>query len=94
MQSVTAECPACGHRWKRDKIRYRGLIVHDLRRTGARNLRRAGVPETVIQVIGGWRSRSVFQRYAIVDQSDIAAAMDKLQASEREAEERLQVQLG
>lgn len=35
--------------------------------------------------IGGWRTRSVFERYAIVDQNDIAAAMKKLQASERKA---------
>jgi hypothetical protein len=38
--------------------------------------------------IGGWRTRSVFERYAIVDQNDIAAAMKKLQASEQEAAER------
>jgi len=36
--------------------------------------------------IGGWRTRSVFERYAIVDQNDIAAAMKKLQASEEKAE--------
>jgi len=36
--------------------------------------------------IGGWRTRSVFERYAIVDQNDIAAAMKKLQVSEQKAE--------
>lgn len=36
--------------------------------------------------IGGWRTRSVFERYAIVDQNDIAVAMKKLQASEQEAQ--------
>jgi hypothetical protein len=36
--------------------------------------------------IGGWRTRLVFERYAIVDQNDIAAAMKKLQASEEKAE--------
>jgi hypothetical protein len=35
--------------------------------------------------IGGWRTRSVFEHYAIVDQNDIAAAMKKLQASEQAA---------
>jgi integrase len=63
-----------------------GLLFHDLRRTAARNLRRAGIAEGVIMKIGGWRTRSVFERYAIVDQNDIAAAMKKLQASEQEAE--------
>ena len=60
-----------------------GLLFHDLRRTAARNLRPAGIAEGVIMKIGGWRTRSVFERYAIVDQNDIAAAMKKLQASEQ-----------
>ncbi|PYX36729.1 MAG: hypothetical protein DMG75_09535 [Acidobacteria bacterium] len=63
-----------------------GLLFHDLRRTAARNLRRAGIAEGVIMKIGGWRTRSVFERYAIVDQNDIAAAMKKLQASEQQAD--------
>lgn len=50
------------------------------RRTAARNLRRAGVPETVI---GGWRTLSVFERYAIVSRNDIADAMLKLRRSEK-----------
>ena len=58
-----------------------GLLFHDLRRTAARNLRRAGIAEGVIMKIGGWRTRSVFERYAIVSQTDIAEALKKLEAS-------------
>jgi len=38
----------------------------------------------VIQRIGGWKTRSVFERYAIVTRTDIADAMHKLEAHERE----------
>ena len=33
------------------------LLFHDLRRTEARNLRRAGVAEGIIMKLGGWRTR-------------------------------------
>jgi integrase len=77
-----APCQKCSGK----RTRYTGLIFHDLRRTAARNLRRAGISETVIMKIGGWRTRSVFERYAIVSRGDIVEAMRKLQINQQESQ--------
>lgn len=56
------------------------LLVHDFRRSAAKALRRAGVPESVIMKIGGWKTASMFRRYAIVSSADQRDAMEKLEA--------------
>ncbi len=75
---IESKCANC----KKRAITYRGLLFHDLRRTAARNLRAVGVAEGVIMKIGGWKTRSVFERYAIVTNQDVADAMSKLDAHE------------
>jgi integrase len=60
-----------------------GAVLHDLRRTAARNLVRAGVPERVVMELVGWRSRSMLDRYHIVNQSDLEDAARKLDALAR-----------
>ena len=59
-------------------------IFHDLRRTAATELRRAGVPEDVAMQITGHRTRSMFSRYNIVDLNDVSRALEQRETYLRE----------
>lgn len=61
---------ACG------KAEISGKTTHDFRRTVARDLRRAGVSETVCMAITGHESTQVFRRYAIVATKEQEAAFE------------------
>jgi integrase len=64
-----------------------GKLVHDLRRTGVRNLIRSGVAQSVAMQISGHKDARIFERYNIVDTRDVAEAMRKV--SQYEQEKRL-----
>jgi integrase len=56
------------------------LLIHDLRRSGVRQLIMAGVPEVVAMSISGHKTADVFRRYAIVSPVQAMDAMEKVQA--------------
>jgi integrase len=54
-----------------------GRLVHDLRRSAARDFRRQGVSEGEIMRLCGWKTRAMFDRYNIIDEADLAQAVAK-----------------
>src|SRR5438034_5767872 len=67
------------HKWARARKRagLKNRIMHDLRRSAARDFRRAGVSEGEVMALCGWKTRDMFDRYNIIDEADLAAAVAK-----------------
>jgi integrase len=60
------------------KAKLTNRVFHDFRRTAARNMSRAGIPERVAMQMMGQKTRHIYDRYRIVSESDLKEARDKL----------------
>ena len=72
-----------------------GKIPHDLRRSAARSMDRAGVPRSVAMQLMGLRTENVFLRYRVVIQSDLdsgAARLADLHANHPEGRQTVVLQ--
>jgi integrase len=56
-----------------------GKLLHDLRRSGVRDMIRAGVAPHVAMSISGHKTGSMLKRYAIISEADQRAALRKTQ---------------
>jgi hypothetical protein len=65
------------------------MLRHDFRRTTARNMVNAGVPERVAMTVTGHRTRSMFDRYNIVSPVEQQAAARLIGTASDEASRRV-----
>jgi integrase len=68
--------------------RYVGLNLHDFRRSAIRNMRRRGVDSKTAMEISGHKTFAVFQRYNIVDETDLIRASELIEAGDHQVPEQ------
>jgi integrase len=91
-QTRYAQCPLVFHdhgrkianyykRWHRacQEAGLVGKIPHDFRRTAVRNMVGAGIPERVAMQMSGHKTRSIFDRYHVVADTDLQEAAQRLE---------------
>lgn len=74
-----------------DRAGVPGLLLHDLRRSAARDYVRSGVAEAVVMRVLGHRTRSMLDRYNIVSERDLREAAQRVEAGAGAGERRADV---
>ena len=109
LQSRRFDCPLIFHRsgrkmgpfrdrW-RSALNAAGLppsrLFHDLRRSAVRTLIRSGVDPTIAMKVSGHKTRSMLDRYNIIEETETAAALQTAEAwLEAQPKERNVVNMG
>lgn len=73
--------PVTFKRWWLKAAKAAGLPAlrpHDLRRSAARNMTAAGLPEATVMKLCGWRTRAMFDRYSVVTGTDLQDGLGRL----------------
>ena len=72
--NVRGRCKCGARHWA-----YRGLLVHDMRRSAVKGMMRAGPNQKTAMAISGHKTDAMFKRYHIIDHAEHVDAMAKLE---------------